>query len=115
RARPPPGSLLGAAAPRARTERSELPVRARVDEFRLRRDARLADAAPEAAALRPGGADRLLPRLQRGPLPARRGRRRGSRPPRRYSSSPALSRPPTITASAASRLIQIPIPRPASG
>ena len=57
--------------------------------------------------------------VRRRALPARRACGRGVGAARRLgvrqSSSTARSRPPTITPSAASRLIQRPIPRPSAG
>jgi len=58
-----------------------------------------------------GDDDRVLAHIRRRPLAARRDRRCGARC--RYSSSAARSKPAAIMASAAKRLMKIPIPRPA--
>src|SRR5262249_10616350 len=90
-------------------------VRTRHRELRLRDRAGVPRASRRACLLHPRRRDWVVSRLRRRALPARRARGRRSRGGDRYSSSLAVSKPAPITASQASRLIQIPIPRPLAG
>jgi len=86
-------------------------LRARDRELRLRDRALRARAARGAGLPPPRGRDRVLAPLPRRAPAARRRRRCGDRG--RYSSSTARSRPATIRRTAATRLMKMPMPRPA--
>src|SRR5205085_12212168 len=107
--------VRGAEAARPCSPRPLVPLRARRLELRVRNDPRRGGAALRLGVLPARGRDRLAARLRPRPLPARRARGRRAGDPPRYSSSEARSSPAPITASEASRLIQIPIPRPPAG
>src|SRR3954468_5209975 len=111
----PAARVRRAAAARADAAHRLVPVRPLRDRVRLRDGDRVGLPAAGAAGVRARRADRLVAGLRRRPLAARRARRRGARRAGRYSSSEARSKPATITPRLASRLIQMPIPRPAGG
>ena len=92
-----------------------VPVGPRGDELRLRGRARVAVAALAPAALRARRADRVLARLRRRALPARRARRARSSESWWLQLFGGSQEAGHDHGQAASRLIQIPIPRPSGG